>query len=48
MDEEVIQSANEEGSAGQPNGDVMQFAAHQLFVLAHFNANVTEDGAPDR
>lgn len=47
MDEEIVQTAQYNHGAGEPDGDAMQLAFHETFVLAHFDAGVAEHGTPD-
>src|SRR5205807_10005773 len=47
MNEEIIKSAQHQHCAAEPNGDSMQFALHQLLVLAHFDSDVTKHRTPD-
>ncbi len=36
-----------EDDGGEPEGEAVVFALHELFVLAHLHAEAAEDGAPD-
>jgi hypothetical protein len=47
MDEEVIESAEHEHCAADPNCERMKFAAHEAFVLSRFDADVSQHRAPD-
>src|SRR5689334_20378587 len=47
VDEEVVEAAEEEHGTTEPDGDVAQFAFHQLFILAHLHTEISEDTAPD-
>ena len=47
MNEEVIESAEQEHSATDPNRERMKFAAHEAFVLSRFDADVSQHRAPN-
>ena len=47
MDEEVVEAAEHDHGASEPEGNAMQFAFHQLFILAHFDSDVAKDRAPN-
>ena len=47
MDEEVIHGGQDEHCATQPEGDAVEFAFEEFFILAHFDSEVAEHATPD-
>lgn len=47
VDEEVVDHAKDDEGCDEPEGDAMEFAAHERFVLSGFDAEPGEHTAPE-